>query len=51
MSAAVPVILFLAFIVFLLLAASVRVLREYQRAVLFTLGRYTGIKGPGLFLL
>jgi len=30
---------------------SVRVLREYERGVVFTLGRYTGTKGPGLFLL
>jgi regulator of protease activity HflC (stomatin/prohibitin superfamily) len=26
-------------------------LREYERGVVFTLGRYTGTKGPGLFLL
>jgi regulator of protease activity HflC (stomatin/prohibitin superfamily) len=32
-------------------AYSVRVLREYQRAVLFTLGRFTSVKGPGLFFL
>jgi regulator of protease activity HflC (stomatin/prohibitin superfamily) len=31
--------------------ASIRVLREYERGVVFTLGRYTGTKGPGLFLL
>ncbi len=31
--------------------ACVRVLREYERGVVFTLGRYTGTKGPGLFLL
>jgi regulator of protease activity HflC (stomatin/prohibitin superfamily) len=30
---------------------SVRILREYERGVVFTLGRYTGTKGPGLFLL
>jgi len=33
------------------LYASIRVLREYERGVVFTLGRYTGTKGPGLFLL
>jgi regulator of protease activity HflC (stomatin/prohibitin superfamily) len=33
------------------LYAMVRVLREYERAVVFTLGRYTGTKGPGLVLL
>ena len=30
---------------------SVKVMREYQRAVVFTLGRFTGVKGPGLILL
>ena len=32
-------------------AASVRVLREYERAVVFRLGRLLGQKGPGLVLL
>src|ERR1700720_521358 len=31
--------------------AAVRILREYERGVVFTLGRYTGTKGPGFFLL
>src|SRR5215472_15604644 len=31
--------------------ASIRILREYERGVVFTLGRYTGTKGPGLILL
>jgi regulator of protease activity HflC (stomatin/prohibitin superfamily) len=35
----------------LFLAASVRVAREYERGVVFRLGRLIGIKGPGLFLL
>jgi regulator of protease activity HflC (stomatin/prohibitin superfamily) len=34
-----------------LAAASVRVLREYERAVVFRLGRLQGAKGPGLVLL
>jgi regulator of protease activity HflC (stomatin/prohibitin superfamily) len=42
-------------IVLLLLAAlagsSVRVLREYERAVVFRLGRLTGQRGPGLIML
>ncbi len=41
----------LILIVALVLAASVRILREYERAVMFTLGRFTGVKGPGLILL
>lgn len=30
------------------IANAVRILREYQRGVIFTLGRFTGVKGPGL---
>jgi regulator of protease activity HflC (stomatin/prohibitin superfamily) len=40
-----------AVVVLLFLYSAVRVLREYERGVVFTLGRYTGTKGPGLFLL
>jgi regulator of protease activity HflC (stomatin/prohibitin superfamily) len=35
----------------LLLAAAIKILREYQRAVVFTLGRFTGVRGPGLIIL
>jgi len=38
-------------LVLLLVAASARILREYERGVVFTLGRFTGVKGPGLILL
>jgi regulator of protease activity HflC (stomatin/prohibitin superfamily) len=41
----------IAFLVLAFLYSSIRVLREYERGVVFTLGRYTGTKGPGLFLL
>ncbi len=34
-----------------LLAASIRVLREYERGVLFTLGRFTRVTGPGLIIV
>ena len=34
-----------------LLVWGLRILREYQRAVVFQLGRYWEVKGPGLFLL
>ncbi|MGH6951315.1 MAG: slipin family protein [Vitreimonas sp.] len=35
----------------MVLASAVRILREYERGVLFTLGRYTGVVGPGLVLV
>ncbi|ARP85284.1 hypothetical protein CAL13_02925 [Bordetella genomosp. 9] len=41
----------IAILVVLLVLTSVRVLREYERGVVFTLGRYTGVKGPGLIIL
>jgi len=47
-------IVFLAVVVAVvaaLAAASVRILREYERAVVFRLGRLVGNKGPGLILL
>jgi regulator of protease activity HflC (stomatin/prohibitin superfamily) len=34
-----------------LLASAIRILREYERAVVFTLGRFTGVKGPGLIIV
>jgi regulator of protease activity HflC (stomatin/prohibitin superfamily) len=33
------------------LGSTIKVLREYERGVVFTLGRFTGTKGPGLILL
>src|SRR3546814_18303487 len=35
----------------LFLSATIKILREYERGVVFTLGRFTGVKGPGLILL
>ncbi len=40
-----------AILVLVFLYASIRILREYERGVVFTLGRYTGTKGPGIVLL
>ena len=33
------------------ITASVKILREYERAVVFTLGRFQRVKGPGLILM
>jgi regulator of protease activity HflC (stomatin/prohibitin superfamily) len=43
---AVIIVLVVAF-----LASAIRILREYERGVVFTLGRFTGVKGPGLIIL
>jgi len=39
------------FVVFIMLMYAIRILREYERAVVFRLGRLVGAKGPGLILL
>jgi regulator of protease activity HflC (stomatin/prohibitin superfamily) len=43
--------LVLAVIVILFFTSAIRILREYERGVVFTLGRFTGVKGPGLIIL
>src|SRR6201988_582906 len=40
-----------AVLVIVFLASAIRILREYERGVVFTLGRFTGVKGPGLIIL
>jgi regulator of protease activity HflC (stomatin/prohibitin superfamily) len=44
----VPIIVIVAFTVVM---ATVKILRQYERAVVFTLGRFQGVKGPGLVIL
>ena len=43
--------LYMVTILVIILASAIRILREYERGVVFTLGRFTGVKGPGLILL
>lgn len=38
-------------VLFVLITSSMKILREYERAVVFTLGRFQRIKGPGMVLL
>ncbi len=38
-------------IVPVILILSIKIAKEYERAVVFRLGRFIGIKGPGIFLL
>ena len=41
----------LAGIVILLLATSIKIVQEYERGVIFRLGRCVGAKGPGVFFI
>ena len=46
----IPLIVITVFILALLVNA-IKILKEYERGVIFTLGRFTGIKGPGLIIV
>src|SRR3954463_10530835 len=51
MGVAIGIVVVLAIFALIVLASSVRVLREYERGVIFRLGRLVALKGPGLVLL
>jgi regulator of protease activity HflC (stomatin/prohibitin superfamily) len=51
MEVAIGILVVLAFFALIALGMSVRVLREYERGVIFRLGRLIAQKGPGLILL
>ena len=49
--ALVPCLGFVGVILLFLLFSAVRVVQEYERGVIFRLGRFVGAKGPGLFFI
>ena len=51
MTFAGALVVFVVFIGFVVLANAIRVVREYERLVVFRLGRLVGERGPGLVLL
>src|SRR5436190_1336612 len=51
MAVVLAIIAIVVFFAVILMAASIRVLREYERGVIFRLGRLIAQKGPGLILL
>ncbi len=48
---ALPLLCFFGVAIIGLIAASVRIVQEYERGVIFRLGRIVGAKGPGLFFI
>ena len=47
----VPIIVILFVVVLPLVGAAVKIVQEYERGVIFRLGRLVGAKGPGLFFI
>ena len=46
-----PSLIAILIILIMILASAIRVLKEYERGVIFRLGRMVGVKGPGLIIL
>jgi regulator of protease activity HflC (stomatin/prohibitin superfamily) len=46
-----PILFTILFFVILILSSAIKILREYERGVVFRLGRLIGAKGPGLIFL
>ena len=44
-------VLFLIIVVALFLFSAIKILNEYERGVIFQLGRFSGVKGPGLIIV
>jgi regulator of protease activity HflC (stomatin/prohibitin superfamily) len=46
-----PILGFIALIIVVFILSGIRVLREWERIPILRLGRYVGLRGPGLFYL
>lgn len=47
----IPILVVVLLFIMLVLASSIKIMAEYQRIVIFRLGRLQGIKGPGLVFI
>lgn len=39
------------FVVIVIASAAIKIAQEYERGVIFRLGKYTGVRGPGLYVI
>ncbi len=46
-----PILIFLVVVIIMFLSSAIKILNEYERGVIFRLGRLIGSKGPGLIIL
>ena len=51
LTALIPCLGFIGIIILFLLFSSIKVVQEYERGVIFRLGRFVGAKGPGMFFI
>ena len=46
-----PLIIAFIFIILLVILPGVRTVRQFERGVVFTLGKYSGVRNPGLHVI
>ncbi len=51
METAIIVVIAVLFVVLVIASAAIKVAQEYERGVVFRLGKFTGVRGPGLFVI
>jgi len=51
METAVIAVIVVLFIVLVVASAAIKIAQEYERGVVFRLGKFTGVRGPGLFVI
>jgi len=51
MTGAIIGIVVFIFLVMIIASAAIKIAQEYERGVVFRLGRFTGVRGPGLFMI
>lgn len=51
MSGAIIGVVAFIFVVLVVASAAIRIAQEYERGVVFRLGRFTGVRGPGLYVI
>ena len=47
----IPIVVAVLFVIMVVASASVKIAQEYERGVIFRLGKYTDVRGPGLYVI
>lgn len=51
MESTIIIVIVVVFVLLVVASAAIKIAQEYERGVIFRLGKYTGVRGPGLFVI
>ena len=51
MESTIIIVVVVVFVLLVVASAAIKIAQEYERGVVFRLGKYTGVRGPGLFVI